>query len=118
MSTKVYGIPNCNTVKKAIDWLKENNIAFAFHDYKKKGITNDKLEEWSKHFGWEEVLNKKGTTWQKLTDEEKAAVKDEKTAIAFMAEKTSAIKRPIIEANGQYLIRFDEEKYKQALLKS
>jgi len=68
---KVYGIPNCNTVKKAIDWLKQNKLDFEFHDYKKKGISKEKLQEWSKHFGWENILNKKGTTWAKLSEEEK-----------------------------------------------
>jgi arsenate reductase (glutaredoxin) len=113
---KVYGIPNCNTVKKAIDWLKQNNLQYEFHDYKKLGITKDKLKEWSKHFGWENVLNKKGTTWAELTNEEKAVVTNEKAAINLMVDKTSSIKRPIIEANGKYLIRFNEEEYKDVLL--
>lgn len=111
----VYGIPNCNTVKKAVDWLKENNLDYEFHDYNKSGITKDKLSEWSKYFGWENMLNKKGTTWQELDDEEKKKVVNEKEDIKLMLNKTSAIKRPIIEANGKYLIRFNEEEYKSLL---
>jgi arsenate reductase (glutaredoxin) len=113
---KVYGIPNCNTVKKAIDWLNQNKLSYEFHDYKKKGVTKDKLQEWSKHFGWENILNKKGTTWAKLTDEQKEEINSEKKVIDYLTENSSAIKRPIIEASGQYLIRFDEQQYADVLL--
>lgn len=113
---KVYGIPNCNTVKKAIDWLKHNNLAYEFHDYKKQGITKEKLQEWFAHFGWQTVLNNKGTTWAALTNDEKQKVNTEKKALKFLLENTSAIKRPIIEANSKYLIRFDEDQYREALL--
>jgi arsenate reductase (glutaredoxin) len=113
---KVYGIPNCNTVKKAIDWLNQNKLSYEFHDYKKKGVTKDKLQEWSKHFGWENILNKKGTTWAKLTDEQKEEINSEKKVIDYLTENTSAIRRPIIEASGQYLIRFDEQQYADVLL--
>lgn len=113
---KVYGIPNCNTVKKATDWLKQNKLPYEFHDYKKLGITKEKLKEWCNYFGWETVLNKKGTTWQALSDEEKQAVTNQKSAIKLMVEKTSIIKRPVIEANGKYLLRFNEEEYSEVLL--
>ena len=113
---KVYGIPNCNTVKKAIDWMKNNSIEFEFHDYKKKGVTQAKLKEWSKHFGWENILNKKGTTWSQLPKEDQANINTEKKAIDYLIENTSAIRRPIIEANGSYLIRFDEQQYAHNLL--
>ena len=113
---KVYGIPNCNTVKKAMDWLKENDLQYEFHDYKKKGITADKLNEWSDYFGWENIINKNGTTWKGLDDQEKESVKDQKSSVTFLAEKTSAIKRPIVESNGNYLIRFDEQEYSKKLL--
>lgn len=108
----VYGIPNCNTVKKARTWLTANGIAYEFHDFKKQGITAEKLHEWCAVFGWEVVLNKKGTTWKKLTTEEQQAVKDEKSAIAVLLQNTSAIKRPVIEQDGKaILISFDEESY-------
>ncbi|MDB5190900.1 MAG: Arsenate reductase and related [Segetibacter sp.] len=112
----IYGIPNCGSVKKAMDWMKTNNITFEFHDYKKKGITKKKLKEWCKLFGWENLINKAGTTWKGLTDDEKNKVVDEASAIEVMMNNTSLIKRPIVEANGKYLIRFKEEEYAQQLL--
>jgi Spx/MgsR family transcriptional regulator len=112
----MYGIPNCNTVKKASDWLKQHKLAFEFHNYKKEGISKKKLKEWCKHFGWENVLNKKGTTWQELSEEEKDQVTTEAAAIKFMMQNTSSIKRPIIEAGGKLLIRFNEEEYREALI--
>ena len=113
----VYGIPNCNTVKKATSWLMDHGFNFEFHDFKKKGITETQLSEWCAHFGWENVLNKKGTTWRKLSAEEQAAVKDQSSAIAMLLKYTSAIKRPVVEANGRaILIGFNEESY-QSLLK-
>ncbi len=84
---KVYGIPNCTTVKKAIDWLQQNKLKYDFHDYKKKGITHEKLQEWSNYFGWENILNKKGITWSKLSDEEKQQINNEASAIDYLAEK-------------------------------
>ncbi len=113
---KVYGIPNCNTVKKAISWLQQNGLSYEFHDYKKKGITKDKLQKWSKHCGWENILNKKGTTWAQLSDEQKAEISSENKAIDYLFENNSGIKRPVIEANGKYLIRFDEKQYEDVLL--
>ena len=108
----VYGIPNCNSVKKAIDWLKNNGQEISFHDFKKKGITADKLKEWCEEFGWEKVLNKKGTTWKKLTPEEQATVTDQQSAIAVMLKNTSAIKRPVIENSSKaVVIGFDETEY-------
>lgn len=95
---KVYGIPNCNTVKKAIVWLEQNGLTYEFHDYKKKGITKKKLLEWSKHCGWENILNKKGTTWAQLSDEEKEEINTENRATDYLLENTSSIKRPVIEA--------------------
>ena len=114
---KVYGIPNCNTVKKAIDWLKQNNLRFEFHDYKKLGISKQKLEEWSKQFGWENIINKAGTTFKGLSEEEKTAIKDKRSTLKFLQENTSAIKRPIIEFEEHYLMRFNEDEYKLILLK-
>jgi arsenate reductase len=113
---KVYGIPNCDSVKKALDWLKLHKLLYEFHDYKKQGISKGKLKEWSKHFGWENLLNKASTTWKGLSEEEQNAVKSEASAIKVMMENTSAIKRPVIEAGGKYLVRFNEEEYKKHLL--
>lgn len=113
----VYGIPNCNTVKKALDWLKANKIEFEFHDFKKKGITAEKLNTWCDIFGWETVLNRKGLTWKKLTKEGQAKIDNQKLAIAYLVDNTSAIKRPVVEKNGQaILISFDEANYAKTLL--
>ncbi|WP_316804822.1 Spx/MgsR family RNA polymerase-binding regulatory protein [Pedobacter nototheniae] len=113
----VYGIPNCNTVKKALDWLKENKIEFEFHDFKKKGITAEKLNAWCEIFGWETVLNRKGLTWKKLTKEEQVKIDHQELAVAYLINNTSAIKRPVVEKNGHaILISFDETIYTQTLL--
>jgi len=112
----VYGIPNCNTVKKSIDWLKANQIDFEFHDFKKKGITTDKLKDWCNTFGWETVLNRKGLTWKKLSKEEQVLIDTQDKAIDYLMKNTSAIKRPVVEKEGKaILISFDEERYAQTL---
>ena len=112
----VYAIPNCNTVKKALDWLKDHKIAYEFHDYKKQGIANNKLTEWSKQIGWEALLNKKGATWRQLPKEIQETITSQKAAIPLMMEKTSIIRRPLIEENGKILVLgFDETEYKKAL---
>lgn len=112
----VYGIKNCNTVKSAVDWLKKNKIEFEFHDYKKSGITAGKLSDWSKQVGWESLVNKRGTTWRQLDEPTQKKVTSEKAAIALMLEKTSVIKRPLIEENGKVvLLGFDEDEYKKKL---
>jgi arsenate reductase len=114
---KVYGIPNCNTVKKATEWLKQNNFNFEFHDFKKKGIDKEKLEEWSNIFTDEVVLNKKGLTWKKLSKEEQLKIDKRDKVIDYLSQNTSAIKRPIVEVNGKpVLISFNEDDYKKVLL--
>jgi arsenate reductase len=116
MKTIVYGIPNCNTVKKATTWLNEHGVAYTFHDFKKLGVTAAQLNSWCAAFGWENVLNKQGTTWRKLTPEQQAGVKDQNSAVALLLENTSAIKRPVIEQDGKaVLISFLEENYRQNL---
>lgn len=108
----VYGIKNCNTVKSALDWLKKNKVEFEFHDYKKSGITASKLADWSKQVGWESLVNKRGTTWRLLDEAVQKKIISEKAAIALMLEKTSVIKRPLIEKNGKViLLGFDENEY-------
>ena len=112
----VYAIPNCNTVKKALDWLQKNKIAYEFHDYKKKGITATVLTNWCKQVGWETLVNKKGATWRQLTPDIQASISTQKAAIALMMEKTSIIKRPLIEEEGKIIaLGFDETEYKKAL---
>jgi len=104
----VYGIPNCDTVKKSLDWLKKNKIDYEFHDYKKSGITKAKLEAWSKKVGWKVLVNKKGTTWRKLTPEEQEKVTTQSAAIKVMMENNSIIKRPVVEAGEKLLVGFNE----------
>jgi len=112
----VYGIKNCNTVKSAVEWLTKNKIEFEFHDYKKSGITASKLSDWSRQVGWESLVNKRGTTWRQLDEASQKKVTNEKSAIALMLEKTSVIKRPLIEKNGKVvLLGFDEDEYKKKL---
>lgn len=112
----VYGIPNCNTVKKARTWLADNGIEYEFHDFKKQGITTAKLNEWCEVFGWEKVLNKKGTTWKKISPEQQSQITGQAAAVALLAENTSAIKRPVVEKDGKaILISFDEELYSSVL---
>jgi Spx/MgsR family transcriptional regulator len=108
----IYGIKNCNTVKSALDWLKKKNIEFEFHDYKAKGISAEKLKGWSKQVGWETLVNKRGTTWRQLDEAVQQKVVNESAAIALMKEKTSIIKRPLIEDDGKVItLGFDEEAY-------
>jgi arsenate reductase (glutaredoxin) len=112
----VYGIKNCNTVKSAVEWLKRNNIDFQFHDYKSKGITDTKLKEWIKQVGWEKLVNKKGTTWRQLDLSVQAKINTEKDAIALMKDKTSIIKRLLLEKDGKVVaLGFDEELYGKLL---
>ena len=114
----VYGIPNCNTVKKARTWLEQNGIEYNFHDYKKKGITPEKIQTWFKQFPWEKLVNKAGTTWKTLSEEEKASVQNENSAIDLMILKTSVIKRPIIEGYARKVIAvgFSEKEYEEIFL--
>ena len=112
----VYGIKNCNTVKSALDWLKKKKIDFDFHDYKSKGITASKLKSWSKQVGWESLLNKRGMTWRQLPEAMQKKITSEKAAFELMIEKTSIIKRPLIEQDGKVLLLgFDEKLYKDTL---
>ena len=107
----VYGIPNCNTVKKAIDWLQQHDVEYTFHNYKKEGVAKEKLENWIEMFGSEKLVNKKGTTWRKLPPEQQERIESEKEAIAFMMENPSVIRRPVIEKDNDLLIGFDPDEY-------
>ncbi len=106
----VYGIPNCDTVKRARTWLDEQGLAYQFHDYKKQGVPADRLPGWMTQLGWEKVLNRAGTTWRKLDDATKAAVTDAASAAALMQVQPSVIKRPIVEwADGRLSVGFSPE---------
>ncbi|GAO35691.1 arsenate reductase [Sulfuricella sp. T08] len=111
MRMKLYGIPNCNTVKKARTWLMENGVTIPFHDFKKQGVSEELLKVWLKQISWEKLVNRQGTTWRQLPDEAKAAVCDETSAIHLMLEKSSVIKRPVLEMDGKIILGFDEAIY-------
>ena len=114
---QVYGIKNCDTVKKALKWLNENRIEYEFHDYKSKGISEKMLKNWVTQIGWESLVNRKGMTWRQLDSDTQAGVKNEKTAIKLMLEKTSVIKRPLIESSGKVIaLGFDAQEYKDKLV--
>jgi arsenate reductase len=115
---KVYGITNCNTVKKAFDWLKENKVAYKFHDFKKLGISTDKLNEWDKKAGYEKFLNKQGLTWKQLDPVVKESIKTKDDALQLLQQKTSMIKRPVIEDGDFLFFGFDEQQYRERLLKA
>lgn len=107
----VYGIPNCNTVKKARTWLEEQGVAYTFHDYKKQGVPADRLDAWIKAVGWEVLVNRQGTTWRKFDDATKAAVVDAASAKALMLAHASVIKRPVVENAGKVIsVGFNEDK--------
>jgi arsenate reductase (glutaredoxin) len=107
----VYGIPNCDTTKKAMLWLKKNNIAFTFHDYKLQGISKEKLEGWCSKEGWETIFNKRSTTWRELPEAEQKKVVGQTGAIKVMLANNSIIKRPVIEYNGKLIVGVDVEDY-------
>jgi len=108
----LYGIPNCDTIKKARKWLNDNNLDYEFHDYKKLGVPEKELTIWVKKLGWETILNKRGTTWRKLDDKTKNSVSEE-SAIKIMLDNPSIIKRPVLVKNNLLLVGFKEEEYSQ-----
>ena len=110
MKTTLYGIKNCDTMKKARAWLDQHRVAYEFHDYKLSGITRDKLEAWTAKLGWEVVLNRAGSTFRALADSAKADLTATK-AIRLMVEQPSMIKRPVFERGSTLLVGFSPEKY-------
>jgi len=115
MAITMYGIKNCDTVKKARAWLDQNGVDYAFHDYKTAGVERAQLERWSKKLGWETLLNRAGTTFRKLPEKDKA-VGDEKKAIALMLAQPSMIKRPVLDlGGGKLVVGFKPDVYKDAV---
>jgi Spx/MgsR family transcriptional regulator len=111
---KLYGIPNCDTMKKARRWLDEHQIAYQFHDYKKAGVEESLLRQWIVQVGWETLLNRRGMMWRKLDDSVKAGI-DETNAIRIMLETPSIIKRPVLEVGKTLLVGFKEDDYARLL---
>ncbi|MCZ2104593.1 MAG: ArsC family reductase [Burkholderiales bacterium] len=104
----LYGIPNCDTVKKARAWLAERGVDYTFHDFKKSGVSAPELQRWADALGWEALLNRRGTTWRRLDAATQAGVIDQASACALMQARPSLIKRPVVEWGGAVTVGFDE----------
>jgi arsenate reductase len=111
---KIYGIKNCDTIKKTLKWFDTNSVPYQFIDYKKEAPTQDFAHSLLKEHNWETIINKRGTTWRKLSDETKNSI-DAESAIPLMLENPSIIKRPIVEHKGQFLVGFNEEKFQKMI---
>ena len=107
----LYGIPNCETVKKARAWLAERGVEYEFHDYKKQGVDPARLDTWFRKVGWESLLNRSGTTWRKLDEARKASITSPAAAKTLMREQPSVIKRPVVEVGAKLLVGFDPQRY-------
>ena len=113
----IYGIKNCDTMKKARAWLDDHGVAYAFHDYKTAGVSKDQLKSWSDQVGWETLLNRAGTTFKKLPDADKEGL-NERKALALMLAQPSMIKRPVLEAGAKLLVGFKPDVYAKEVGKS
>ena len=113
MTITLYGIPNCDTVQKARTWLADQQQEFAFHDFKKQGLTREIVAGWLQHLSRDVLVNRKGTTWRALSDERKASIVDDEAAIALMLENPSVIKRPVLDKNGAFSVGFSDAQYQQ-----
>lgn len=114
MSVVIYGIKNCDTMKKARAWLDKKGVAYDFHDYKTAGIERSRLEGWVRKAGWETLLNRAGTTFRKLPDGDKEGLTEAK-AIALMMASPSMIKRPVLETGGKLLVGFKPDQYEESV---
>jgi len=110
----LYGIPNCDKIRRARKWLSDHNIDYRFHDFRKDGLNEKQLKQWIKQMGWETLLNKRGMTWRKLDDETKNNI-DEKSAMKIMLDNPAIIKRPVLEAGKILEVGFDEDRYRELL---
>ncbi|WP_432452217.1 MULTISPECIES: ArsC family reductase [unclassified Agarivorans] len=108
----MFGIPNCDTIKKARRWLNEHNLEFTFHDYRKDGLDSQQLQAWAQQLGWQALLNKRGTTFRQLSDQQKANL-DEDTALALLEQYPAMIKRPLLQIDQQFTLGFKAELYQQ-----
>ncbi len=110
----LYGISNCNTVKKAKDWLENHTIDYQFHDYRKQGLTADLLDSFETALGWEKLLNKQSTSWRKLNDDQKANV-SKQSALQYMLDTPTLIKRPVLDTGNKMIVGFKAENYQNEL---
>ncbi|NHZ62956.1 ArsC family reductase [Massilia genomosp. 1] len=113
MKKTLYGIPNCDTVKKARTWLAEHEQPFDFHDFKKQGLERATVAAWLEELDWEVLVNRKGTTWRKLPDERRAAIVDKASALELMLEQPSIVKRPVLAGAGKLSVGFSDAQYRQ-----
>jgi len=117
MTIILYGIPNCDQVKKARNWLAGQQIDHHFHDFKKAGITSELIQSWLTQFDWQSLINRKGTTWRKLSEHEQTSIQDNQSAISCMMQHPSIIKRPVLifqdQQHTQMLVGFSEENYQR-----
>lgn len=112
----LYGIPNCDIIKKASSWLKAHNQPFEFHDYRSKGIDADRLNSWFDQVGFDKIFNKRSTTWKELPVDIQASVTSPQTAIPVLQEYSSIIKRPVLEKDGKvFCVGFDEKEYRKLI---
>jgi arsenate reductase len=113
MTITLYGIPNCDQVKKARTWLDARGHPYAFHDFKRAGVTQSLIDDWLRHLGWEILVNRKGTTWRALSDTRKAAIVDAHSAIALILEAPSIVKRPVLAVGDAVHVGFSDASYQQ-----
>lgn len=117
MAITLYGIPNCDQVKKARTWLDAHGHSYMFHDFKKAGITPALIEDWLQHLDWEVLLNRKGNTWRALPDARKTCILDRHSAAALMLESPSIVKRPVLDTGGGIHVGFSDNTYQQIFQK-
>ncbi|WP_172807319.1 ArsC family reductase [Endozoicomonas ascidiicola] len=110
----IYGISNCDTIKKARRWLDNNGLEYDFHDYRKDGLDLVSLANWAEELGWEQLLNRRGTTWRKLPEEVKASINKER-ALELMLEQPAMIKRPLLDTGATKILGFSEKQYSHLL---
>ncbi|HYF16734.1 MAG TPA: ArsC family reductase [Ramlibacter sp.] len=111
MTITLYGIPNCDTVKKARTWLADHGIEYVFHDFKKQGVPRERLDRWIEELGWQKLVNRQGTTWRKLDPAVQEAVKDAAAARQLMLDNASVIKRPVVEWGESATVGFDANEW-------
>jgi Spx/MgsR family transcriptional regulator len=112
MVVRIYGIKNCDTMKKAFAWLESHKVAYEFHDYKKAGVPPGKLKEWAAKAGWGKLVNSRGPTWRKIPDAERTPL-NESSALRLLEKNASAIRRPIVEAGARLLVGFDPSEFEK-----
>ena len=112
----VYGIRNCDTVKRAVAWLNERGVSYEFYDFKKQGVTEELLERWALKLGWETLINKRGTTWKKQAEELRNSVTTPEAAFKLLKDNPSMIRRPVLEDEDILIFGFDEKVYSEKLI--